>query len=135
MTGPANHSRLMGLKIPPLARICPLVSLRPLFAILIAFAMLFAPLAMQSGSAMAMAPLDHLTQTMDKGHCSDQPTGGKDSKMPGKSCCVAMCTAVAVAPVSPVEPLTFQRVADRPSLDQFHHGYLAKLATPPPRRA
>ena len=111
------------------------VSLRPLFAILIAFAMLFTPLAMQSGSAMAMGPADHQSQMMNQGHCSDQPTGGKDSKMGGKSCCVAMCAAVAVAAVSPVEPLAFERVADRPSLVQFHHSYLAKLATPPPRRA
>ena len=111
------------------------VSLRPFFAILIAIAMLFAPLAMQTGSAMAMAPTDHQFQMMNKGHCSDQPASGKDSKMAGKSCCAAMCTAVAVSPVSPVEPLAFERVADRPSLVQFRHSYLAKLATPPPRRA
>ena len=111
------------------------VSLRPFFAILIAFAMLFAPLAMQTGGAMAMAPTDHQSQMMDKGHCSDQPASGKDSKMAGKSCCVAMCMAVAVSPVSPVEPLAFERVVDRPSLVQFRHSYLAKLATPPPRRA
>ena len=124
-----------GLNFGRRTHICQGVSLRPLFAILIAFAMLFAPLATQSGSAMAMGPADHQSQMMNQGHCSDQPTGGKDSKMPGKSCCVAMCTAVAVAPVSPVEPLAFERVADRPSLVQFHHSYLAKLATPPPRRA
>ena len=111
------------------------VSLRPFFAILIAIAMLFAPLAMQTGSAMAMAPTDHQSQMMNKGHCSDQSASGKDSKMAGKSCCAAMCTAVAVSPVSPVEPLAFERVADRPSLVQFRHSYLAKLATPPPRRA
>ena len=111
------------------------VSIRRFLAIMIAFAMLFAPLATQSGSAMAMGPTDHQSQMMNQGHCSDQPTGGKDSKVPGKSCCVAMCTAVAVEPASPIEPMAFERVADRPSLDQFHHSYLAKLATPPPRRA
>ena len=111
------------------------VSLRPFFAILIAFAMLLAPLAMQTGSAMAMAPTDHQSQMMDKGHCSDQPASGKDSKMAGKSCCAAMCAAVAVSPVSPAQPLAFERASDRPSLVQFRHSYLAKLATPPPRRA
>ena len=113
------------------------VSLRPLFAILIAVGMLFAPLAMQSGSAMAMAmaPADHQSQMMNQGHCSDQPSSGKGSKVPGKSCCIAMCTAVAVAPVSTVEPLAFERIGDRPALDQFHRSYLAELATPPPRRA
>ena len=111
------------------------VSLRPFFAILIAFAMLFAPLAMQTGSAMAMAPADHQSQMMDQGHCSDQPAEGTDGKTMAKSCCIAMCTAVAVAAPSLVEPLAFGRVLDRPSLDRFHHSYLAKLATPPPRRA
>ena len=111
------------------------VSLRPIFALLIAFAVLFAPLAMQTGSAMAMAPADHQSQMMDQGHCSDQPASGQDGKMTGKSCCIAMCTAVAVAAPSLVEPLAFGRVLDRPSLDRFHHSYLAKLATPPPRRA
>ena len=111
------------------------VSLRPFFAILIAFAMLFAPLAMQTGSAMAMAPADHQSQMIDQGHCSDQPAEGTDGKTMAKSCCAAMCTAVAVAAPSAVEPLVFRRVLDRPSLDRFHHGYLAKLATPPPRRA
>lgn len=131
----ASRDLSHGLNFCRLAYICERVSIRPVFAILIAFAMLFAPLAMQGGSAMAMAPADHQSQVMDKGHCSDQPASGTSSKMPGKSCCAAMCTAVAVAPVSPVEPLAFRRVADRPSLDRFHHSYLAKLATPPPRRA
>lgn len=111
------------------------VSLRPFFVILIAFAMLFAPLAMQTGSAMAMAPADHQSQMMDQGHCSDQPAERADGKTMTKSCCVAMCTAVAMAAPSLVEPQAFERVLDRPSLDRFHHSYLAKLATPPPRRA
>ena len=97
--------------------------------------MLFAPLAMQSGSAMAMAPADHHSQMMDKGHCGDQPGEGEEGKTMGKSCCVAMCTGVAVTAVSPVEPLAFGRIVDRSLLQVFHHSYLAKLATPPPRRA
>ena len=111
------------------------VSFRPFFAILIAFAMLLAPLAMQTGSAMAMAPADHQSQMMDKGHCGDQPASGKDSKMSGKSCCVAMCTAIAVVPGSPVEPLAYARSVDRPTIEQFGRSFLAKLPTPPPRRA
>ena len=126
---------LAGLNIRSAKRIFRGMSLRPFFAILIAFAMLFAPLAMQTGSAMAMAPADHQSQMMDQGHCSDQPAEGTDGKTMAKSCCVAMCTAVAVAAPSLVEPLAFGRVLDRPSLDRCHHSYLAKLATPPPRRS
>jgi len=111
------------------------VSFRPLFAILIAFAMLFAPFAMQSGSAMAAMPSDYHGQMMEKGHCGGQSSEGMADKALGKSCCVAMCAAIAVAPVSPTEPLSFSRSVERPALAQFRHGYLAKLATPPPRRA
>ena len=135
MIGAGRLNAFSGLKIRTFTHIWRSVSLRPLFAILIAFAMLFAPLAMETGSAMAMAPADHQSQMMEKGHCGDQPAKGKDGKTMDKSCCVAMCTAVAVTAVSPVEPLAFARIADLPSLDQFHHSYLAKLATPPPRRA
>ena len=135
MIGAGFLTAFSGLKIRTFTYIWQGVSFRPLFATLIAFAMLFAPLAMQSGSAMAMAPADHHAQMMEKGHCGDQPASGKDGKTMGKSCCVAMCTAVAVTAVSPVEPLDFARIVDRPSPAQFHHSYLAKLATPPPRRA
>ena len=135
MIGAARLNAFSGLKIGAFAHILHGVSLRPLFAILIAFAMLFAPFAMQTGSAMAMTPANHQSQMMEKGHCGDQPAKGKDGKAMDKSCCVAMCAAVAVTAVSPVEPLAFGRIVDRPSLAQFHHSYLAKLATPPPRRA
>ena len=134
MTRPARHRRFSALKIPQVARIWLCVSLRPLFATLIAAAMLFAPLAMQSGSAMAMPPGDHHAQMMEKGHCGDQPANGEDGKM-GKSCCVAMCMGVAVTVAVQIETLAFKRLIDPPSPEVFRHSYLAKLATPPPRGA
>lgn len=129
-----------GLRASPVERCpdavhMPLVRSSRLFAILIAVAMLFAPLAMQSGSAMAMAPTDHHAQMMDKGHCGEQPATGKDGKSAEKSCCAAMCTAIAVTPVASLEPHSFHRQVDRPAPSQFRHGFLAKLPTPPPRRA
>ena len=111
----------------------PAVSISKLFAILIAAAMLFAPFAMQSGSAMAAMPSDHHAQMMGKGHCEGQPTNDKDSKSAEKPCCAAMCAAVAVAAGSPIEPAVFARAVERPALEQFRHGFLAKLPTPPPR--
>ena len=123
------------LKICSRQRIWPRVSIRPLFAILIAFAMLFAPLAMQSGAAMAMAPADHNAQMMETGHCSEQPAKSHNGKMVDKSCCAAMCAAVAVAPAVTTEPDTYARTVDRPAPDQFQRSYLAELPTPPPRRA
>ena len=134
MNRPAHHRRFRALNIPQVARIWPSVSLRRLFATLVAAAMLFAPLAIQSGSAMAMAPGDHHAQMMEKGHCGDQPAEGEDGKM-GKSCCVAMCMGVAVTAAVQMETVAFKRMLDRSSLDVFPHSYLAKLATPPPRGA
>ena len=135
MSMAARLTGVGGLQVRDLARICSGVNLRRLFVILTALAMLFAPLTTVTGGAMAMAPADHQAQMIEKGHCSDQPAEGKDGKTMGKSCCVAMCTAVAVVAASPVEPITFARIVDRPALAQFHHDYLAKLATPPPRPA
>lgn len=112
------------------------MGLRSLFAVLIAVAMLFAPLAMRSGSAMAMAPAaDHHAQMMGDDHCGEQPAKGNNSKSYDKSCCVAMCTAIAVAPTTLIEPHALAASAERPSLDQFRHSYLAELPTPPPRLA
>lgn len=109
--------------------------LRPIFVALLALVMLLSPLVVKSGGAMAMAPVDHQAQMMGKGHCDDQPGGGMDGKGAQKPCCVAMLTAVTAAAGSPAEPLVFARIADRSSLEPFQHSYLAKLATPPPRRA
>ena len=126
---------LAALKRRRQRRIWPSVSIRPLFAMLIAFAMLFAPLALQSGAAMAMAPADHHAQMMETGHCGEQPAKSQHGKMVDKSCCAAMCVAVAVAPSVTVEPHEYTPSVERPALDQFQRSYLAELPTPPPRRA
>lgn len=110
------------------------VSLRPIFAFLIALAMLFAPIAMPTG-AMAMTPANEHSQMMASEHCGDQSSDDQDSKATGKTCCAAMCAAVAIASGSPVEPAVFARAVERPALEQFRYGILAKLPTPPPRLA
>ena len=111
------------------------VSMRRLFGMLIAFAMFFAPLAMQSGAAMAMAPADHHAQMMRAGHCGEQPSKSHPGKSMDKSCCVSMCAAVAMAPSSVVEPRRVSLSAQHPALDLFQHNFLAELPTPPPRLA
>ena len=116
------------------ARIWPSVSLRPLFAMLIAFAMLFAPLVTAGGSAMAMAPSDHHAQMMKTGHCGEQPVK-KGGVVGAKSCCVAMCAAIAITSDVVVEPHQYAQVAERPSLAESPHSFLARLPTPPPRAA
>ena len=108
------------------------MSRRPLFATLIAMAMLFAPFAMQTGGAMASTSGAHQAQMTQEDHCGDQPAkdAGGD-----KSSCLAMCSAVAAAVPSWTEPSMAIPLGDRPSLEASLHSYLAKLATPPPRRA
>lgn len=111
------------------------VNPRAIFSILIAAAMLFAPLAMQSGAAMAMAPADHHAQMMETGHCDKGSGGGQDSSNAGKSCCVAMCAAVAVAPVTSMETHAFVQVDPAVAHQDFQFGFFGELPTPPPRRA
>jgi hypothetical protein len=112
------------------------MSLRPFFAILVGFAMLFAPLGMISGSAMAKGPAaNHHAQIMESGHCDEQPATGKDGKPDSKSCCIAMCAAIAVEPGGPAEPQVLVSSTERPSLAKFDHSFLAELPTPPPRPA
>ena len=111
------------------------VSRKPVFAILIAFAMLFSPFAMRSARVMAAMPSDHHSQMMTKGHCGEQSSNGKSDKIHTKSCCVAMGTAIAVAPCLPSAPLAFVRAIAPPAVETSPHSYLAKLATPPPRAA
>ncbi len=57
------------------------VSISKLFATLIAIAMIFAPFAMQRGSAMAAMP-EHHSQMTENGHCGEQPAKGTDSNSP-----------------------------------------------------
>jgi hypothetical protein len=112
----------------------PRMSLRSLFAMMVAMSMLLAPFVMQSSSAMAAMPADHHAQMMSNGHCDEQPSG-QDSKSADMPCCAAMCAAIAIAPVSPADPVGFARLVERPSLKRSLHSFLAKLPTPPPRLA
>ena len=51
--------------------------LRRLHLILAALAMLVAPLAMQSGMAMAAMPMEH-REVAQSGHCGDEDSGSED---------------------------------------------------------
>ena len=111
------------------------VSIRQLFATVIAFAVLFAPLAMQSGAAMAMAPAKHHAEMTKAGHCGEQPSKHNDATPMDASFCVAMCAAVAIPPVSIPEPACLAHSAEHPAVDLVRHNFLAELPTPPPRLA
>lgn len=107
---------------------------RRLHFLLAALAMLVAPLAMQSGMAVAATPMVHgeMAQT---DHCGDGDAGDEDRSGALTQCCIAMCSAVTPLGAAPVERLAFHE----PILAGFrlseHRAFLAKLPTPPPRPA
>ena len=108
--------------------------LRRLHLILAALAMLVAPIAMQSGVAMAAMPMDHREMTQS-GHCGDDDSSSKDQPGAMTQCCVAMCSAMAPLGAASLEPVPYHA----PILASFrsteHRAFLAKLPTPPPRLA
>lgn len=96
--------------------------------------MLIAPIAMQSGMAMAAMPMNH-REMAQTGHCGGvQPE--KDNKSGSMNqCCIAMCSAVAPLGAAPIKQIAYHA----PMLAGFrsteHHPFLAELPTPPPRAA
>lgn len=108
--------------------------LRRLHLILAALTMLFAPLAMQSGMAMAAMPMDH-GEMAQAGHCGDEDAGDEDRPGAMTQCCIAMCSAVAPLGAAAIDQLAHHA----PILHEFrsseHRSFLANLPTPPPRLA
>jgi hypothetical protein len=102
-----------------------------LIALVLALSVLFAPGI--AGAALAASP-HHDMRMMQAGHCSTQPASpAGHEKMADKSCCVAMCLALAVTPSAPVETrLPRQQVAGF-APPPAYHGAVAEIATPPPR--
>lgn len=102
--------------------------------ILAALAMLVAPLAMQSGMAMAAMPMDH-REMAQAGHCGDEDSGGEDEPGAMTLCCVAMCSAVAPLGAAALDPVAYHAPILAGFRSTEHRAFLAKLPTPPPRLA
>jgi hypothetical protein len=111
------------------------VNIRRFLAIFIALAVLFAPSVTYAAMPMAAAP-HHDMQMMDMGHCQMPPSKNSDhNKFDGKSCCISMCMAVAVAPSAPADGVEPNHPVTYFAAPQSWHGYLGEIATPPPRAA
>ena len=107
--------------------------IRRLFAILIAVAVLFAPGV--TGAAMAAAP-HHDMQMMEAGDCHSPPSNSvHHDRSDGKSCCIATCMALAVAPSAPAELLPARQQRVHFAAPKTYRGTLSEIATPPPRRS
>lgn len=117
----------------PMRRDYSPVSIRRLFAIVIAVAVLFAPGV--TGAAMAADPHHHM-QMMEAGHCQSSPSKtAHHDRSDGKSCCMAMCMALAVAPSAPAELLPPPQQVAQFAPPKAYRGTLSEIATPPPRRS
>ena len=108
--------------------------LRRLHLILAALAMLVAPLAMQSGVAMAAEPMDH-HEMAKSGHCGDTAPGNGDQPGAMTQCCVAMCSAVAPLGAPVIGSVVYHRPVLAGIVATKHSPFLAELPTPPPRSA
>lgn len=102
--------------------------------ILSAFALLLAPIAMQSGVAMAAMPMDHGDMAKG-GHCGE--TAPEEGDKPGSTtpCCIAMCAAVAPPDAAMIEPFAYHAPLLASWAATDHRPFLAELPTPPPRLA
>ena len=109
------------------------VSFRTLFSFVTAIALLFAP-AFAPAAAASVGPANHHEQMMLTGHCESMPDDSMDEG-DSKSCCVALCLAVAAAPPGNSGAHDVPTSANTYSLDSFVTGLPAEIATPPPRTA
>ena len=108
------------------------MSLRRLFAVLLALSMTFAPLGMPA-MAEATPPAALHGAMAAHGHC-DQQQPVQQHKAADKSCCAAMCIAVVV-PAAEAELTLYHPQRERPVSDLDRRGFLAEIATPPPKLA
>ena len=106
---------------------------RSLFAFVIMISVLFASAVTGTASASA-ATMNHDMQMMEMGHCSSPPAK-EDGKAPVKSCCIAMCVAVAIEPSAPARLGDLHHQTTYFAVPSSWHGFLGEIATPPPRVA
>ena len=108
--------------------------LRRLHLILSALALLIAPIAMQSGVAMAAMPMDHGGMAK-AGPCGESAPEKSDKPGAMTQCCIAMCAAVAPLDAALFEPIAYHAPVLASWVATEHRPFLAELPTPPPRLA
>jgi hypothetical protein len=108
---------------------------RALRILLVAFAMLASPVATMPGAALAADP-GHHAAAADSGHCQDLPDrAGGDSAVPDLPCCTATCSVLAAQPAVSADAAVYGDTLRFGLPERTPRAFLAKLPTPPPRRA
>jgi len=133
--------------MPPVMRAYrPAMSIRKLLALVLAVAVLVAPALTRAGEAFAAVP-GHQLQMMEGGHCTAAPSADRSGtatnpekssghdQAAGKSCCMSMCMAVAIAPPAMEPAIMIHGPGPTFALAHQYHGRITEIATPPPRRA
>jgi len=111
------------------------MALRTFVALLIGLAMALAPLGMPAMAEAASPAMHHGDMASTGGHCDQQqPQPDPQHKAPDKNCCAAMCIAVVV-PFGAPELVQYHPSRERPASDLDRRGFLAEIATPPPKFA
>lgn len=100
-----------------------------LSALLAAIALFFAPLAMQSGAAMAMQPAAHSGMAME--HCDEDSPA--DTAPMSKADCAAACAAIPALHARIDSPQAAPRLIAVPLPAVRFTGLAAEAETPPPR--
>lgn len=106
--------------------------LRRFHLIVAALAMLIAPIAMQSGMAMAAMPVEHPAKAL-AGHCGGAAPAEDEKSGAMTQCCAAMCSAVAPIGAAAEETVAYHAPLPFSLRSTEHRAFLAKLPTPPPR--
>ena len=96
--------------------------------------MLVAPIAMQSGMAMAAMPMDH-REMAQAGHCGDAEPEKDDKSGAMTQCCVGMCSAVTPLGAALIVPIAYHASVLAGFRPTEHRPFMAELPTPPPRAA
>jgi len=115
--------------LPDACIVAPMGS-RTLLLLLVAL-MVFAAPMLTARAAHAAVPAQPLSM-MDSGHCPSMPLNGHH-KAPAKSCCVAICAAVAITAIATLGEPAAIAVPGGLSVPRLDPGFLGDIATPPPR--
>jgi len=105
---------------------------RTLGLVLVALALLAAPLAMQSGRAMAAMPIDRHHKA-EPSHCGEEAPEVDDAPYANTQCCVAMCSATEPLGAPSLDPAPCPAQMRFSPVPSTHRPFLADLPTPPPR--
>jgi len=109
------------------------VSARRLIALLVGLAIALAPFGMPAMAQAQVSSSHHGQMTgQAAGHCREHQAPSDHGKVADKDCCAAMCIAITL-PAPFADLPAYHASRERPRSDIDRRGFIAEIATPPPR--